>query len=89
MMKLGDSSRRLEYVKVDQIDGRRYKIEIWRKDERDGRLKLIMRLKKDEGAQSHRAENSAMTFTDHPVSAVRIRVLEMAKHVRCESLLAG
>ena len=66
MMKLGDSSRRLEYVKVDQIDGRRYKIEIWRKDERDGRLKLIMRLKKDEGAQSHRAENSAVTFTEHP-----------------------
>ena len=27
-------------------------------DERDGRLKLIMRLKKDEGAQSHRAEDS-------------------------------
>ena len=32
-------------------------LEVWRRDGKNGRLKVIMRLMKDEGAQSHRAED--------------------------------
>ena len=47
-----------------------------------------MRLKKDEEAQSHRAEDSAVTSPNNPLSRTYPDFWGMAKHVRCESSLA-
>ena len=53
---------------MDKIDDRWYNFNVWRRDEKDGRLKMIMRLMKGEGAQSHRAEDSAVISPNNRLS---------------------
>lgn len=53
---------------ASQIDRRWCKLEVRRRGENNGRLKVIMRLMKDEGAQSHRAEDSVVSSPNNRLS---------------------
>ena len=55
-------------MRASQIDRRWYGFKVGRRVENNGRLKVIMRLMEDEGAQSHRAEDSAVTSPNNRLS---------------------